>query len=50
MNYRVPSCFWDVSMLHALTRIGKVITHSLPRILLVYVTCIHMCTERYTDI
>ncbi len=50
MHWWVLTCFLDVSMMHSLACIGKVVTRSLTRILLVYVTCIHMCTKRYPDI
>jgi hypothetical protein len=46
IHCRDLSCFLDLSILHTLTWIGKVITRSLSRILLVYVTCIHMWTLR----
>jgi hypothetical protein len=50
LHWRAPSCFLDVPMQHALACIGKVVTGSLTRILLEYVTCIHMCTKRCPDI
>ncbi len=50
LHWRVPSSFLDVPIQHALAFIGKVVTGWLPRILLEYVTSIHMSTKRYPDI
>ena len=41
-SFETPSCFRNVHTLHELTCVRKVVTHSLPRFLLVHVTYRHM--------
>ena len=49
-SFETPSCCRNVRTRHELACVRKVVTRSLPRFLLVHVTCRHMRTKRHAVI